>query len=202
VKTFTIEDIRSWDPCYDPVRHLAEDWSGTALDILRDEKMPVASRFWVVLRTEVLDKKTLRLFAVWCARSVQHLMQDQRSINAIDIAEKFANGEATEEELETARAEAWAAWETMRKVSVAAGVVAAVVAQAVEAQAAEHSAAMAADAAVAAEAFGAARVAGAAVAAEAAAAAVAARVAGAVGAARKQSRNAQVAHLIKMLEQS
>jgi hypothetical protein len=43
-----------------------------------------------------------RLFAVWCARQVQHLMTDQRSLNALDIAEKFANGEATEEELTTA----------------------------------------------------------------------------------------------------
>ena len=53
--------------------------------------------------------RDLRLFAVWCARQVQHLMTDQRSINAIDVAERFANGSATIEELATARATAWAA---------------------------------------------------------------------------------------------
>ena len=34
---FTIDDIRSWKPCYDPARFLPEGWSGTALDILAVE---------------------------------------------------------------------------------------------------------------------------------------------------------------------
>jgi len=114
VKTFTIEDIRSWDPCYDPRKHLPDNWSGTALDILRLDTVPPEDRLWVVLRPEILDDKTMRLFAVWCARSVQHLMSDPRSVAAIDVAEKFANGNATEAELVAARAEAWRAWETMR----------------------------------------------------------------------------------------
>ncbi len=50
-----------------------------------------------------------RLFAVWCARQVQHLMIDERSINALDVAERFANGNATQEELAAARDAAWAA---------------------------------------------------------------------------------------------
>jgi len=50
-----------------------------------------------------------RLFAVWCARQVQHLMKDERSIKAFDVAEKFANGLASEEELSAARDAAWAA---------------------------------------------------------------------------------------------
>ena len=51
-----------------------------------------------------------RLFAVWCARSCQPVDADARSITAIDVAERFANGEATEDELAEARTEAWAAW--------------------------------------------------------------------------------------------
>ncbi len=50
-----------------------------------------------------------RLFAVWCARQVQHLMTDQRSINALDAAERFANGMASENERADARDAAWAA---------------------------------------------------------------------------------------------
>lgn len=49
--------------------------------------------------------RDLRLFAVWCARQVQHLMNDERSINALDVSERFANGQASESE----RASAWAA---------------------------------------------------------------------------------------------
>ena len=54
--------------------------------------------------------RDIRLFSVWCARQVQHLMRDSRSTNALDVAERFANGKATKEELEAASAAAWAAW--------------------------------------------------------------------------------------------
>jgi hypothetical protein len=50
-----------------------------------------------------------RLFAVWCARQVQHLMTDPRSLNALDVSERFASGESTEAELAAAMAAAWAA---------------------------------------------------------------------------------------------
>ena len=53
--------------------------------------------------------RDIRLFSVWCARQVQHLMIDSRSTNALDVVERFANGKATKEELEVARAAAWAA---------------------------------------------------------------------------------------------
>jgi hypothetical protein len=56
-----------------------------------------------------------RRYAVWCARQVQHLMTDQRSIAALDVAERHANGAATDEELDAAaraaaRAAGAAAW--------------------------------------------------------------------------------------------
>ena len=47
------------------------------------------------------------LFAVWCARQVQHLMTDPRSLAALDVAERHANGEATHGELSAAWAAAW-----------------------------------------------------------------------------------------------
>ena len=100
MKTFTIDDIRSWDPCYDPIRHLRADWSGTVLDLLACEQIPPKDRFWVVLREELLDAKLLRLFAVWCARQCHQT--DQRCIDCIDTAERFANGAATREELDAA----------------------------------------------------------------------------------------------------
>jgi hypothetical protein len=59
---------------------------------------------WLIYnaKTNATDKH-LRLIAVKCARDVQHLMTDQRSLNALDVTERFANGEATQEELAAAR---------------------------------------------------------------------------------------------------
>lgn len=50
-----------------------------------------------------------RKYAVWCARQVQHLMRDQRSIDALDVAWLYAHGEATAKQLAAAKTEAWAA---------------------------------------------------------------------------------------------
>ena len=57
------------------------------------------------LNFDGLTDSQLRLFAVRCARGVQHLMTDPRSIAALDVAERHAKGEATDKEL----AAAWAA---------------------------------------------------------------------------------------------
>ena len=59
---------------------------------------------WVATRKGVLTDNELRRFAVWSARQVQHLMADPRSIAALDVAERHANGQATDEELAAARA--------------------------------------------------------------------------------------------------
>jgi hypothetical protein len=58
------------------------------------------------LNAVVGEPRVIRLYTVWCARQVQHLMRDPRSIAALDVAERFANGKASEEELETAAARA------------------------------------------------------------------------------------------------
>jgi len=84
MKRFTMKNLRSWNPCYDPIRHLPESWSGTVLDILDHATIPAPDKLWVVLRTELVSEKLMRVFAVWCARQVQHLMTDERSLNALD----------------------------------------------------------------------------------------------------------------------
>jgi hypothetical protein len=67
---------------------------------------------WIINKKGWLTDKELRLFAVRCARGIQHLMKDERSINAIDVAERYANGEATDDELDAAWAAARAAEST------------------------------------------------------------------------------------------
>ena len=53
--------------------------------------------------------REMRLYAVWCARQVQSQMEDQRSLTALDVAERHANGAASNDELAAAWAAAYAA---------------------------------------------------------------------------------------------
>jgi hypothetical protein len=77
---------------------------------------------WVATCKGVLTDKELRLFSVWSARQVQHLPTAARSITALDVAERYAHGNASSEELAAAwaaqaaaQAAAWAAaWDTAR----------------------------------------------------------------------------------------
>ena len=67
------------------------------------------------------DDRTLRLFAIWCARNTPlpdgrktgDLLTDPRSIAVLEVAERFANGQASQTELKAAwaaaEAAAWAA---------------------------------------------------------------------------------------------
>lgn len=108
----TIQDIRDIEPCYDPTEYLPEDWSGTIIDILNVEDCPAIDRLWVV--TRFLDDRTNRLFAVWYAREELKLIEnpDPRSVEVCNVAERFANGEATDQELNAARDAARdAAWD-------------------------------------------------------------------------------------------
>lgn len=67
----------------------------------------------LVRRIEAWNERTARLFAVSCAREALKLIDnpDARSIAACDISERYANGEATADELGAAGAAAGAAAE-------------------------------------------------------------------------------------------
>ena len=72
---------------------------------------------WIATQDGVLDDKTIRLFACWCARQVWHLLDDERSRNAVVVSEKYANEEATKKELDIARDAAWAAEQNVAQSS-------------------------------------------------------------------------------------
>ena len=72
------------------------------------------------------EHRLWRKYAVWCARQVQHLMTDPRSTNALDVADRHADGLASDDELAAARAAAGdagdAAWAAARAAARAAAV--------------------------------------------------------------------------------
>jgi hypothetical protein len=100
---------------------------------------------WCFSALDGFDKQK-RLFAVFCARQVQHLMKDEQSINAINVAEKFANGEATKEELKMAADAADAAYADAYAAYAAAAYSAAAYSAAAAAYSDAAAAAAAADA--------------------------------------------------------
>ena len=130
----TLNEIRAHDPCADGwsklLRHLgkteADDEPLSLKTILDSNGFDDA--LWCLRAVPNCDREA-RLFAVWCARQVQHLMTDPRSIVALDVAERHANGDATDAELAAAEAAAWAAaraaagdaWAAARAVRAAAG---------------------------------------------------------------------------------
>ena len=119
----TLNAIRLHSPCSSGWNKLLKTLNKTKADdepvdfrtILESNGLDDA--IWC-LRT--LDCKEVRLFAVFCARQVQHLLTDERSLNAIDVAEKFAYGEATEDELRKAYVAADAAVDTAHSAAYVA----------------------------------------------------------------------------------
>jgi hypothetical protein len=73
--------------------------------------------FWALDKCELHDEKKDRLFACWCARYTPLCdgrtnwdnLTDMRSREAVEVAERFAKGEASESELESAESAAWSA---------------------------------------------------------------------------------------------
>jgi len=117
----TLNRIRKYSPCPDGWRMLLTHLGKTEADdaplaystILDSNGLDDA--LWC-LRAEPQHASIWRMYAVRCARRVQHLLTDERHIQALDVAERHARGEATDSELTAARdaagdaAGAWAAW--------------------------------------------------------------------------------------------
>jgi len=64
---------------------------------------------WLFRRTNPDDLQRLTLAKAHCANTVRHLMTDERSLKAVDVAIAFGEGRATREELDAAAAAADAA---------------------------------------------------------------------------------------------
>jgi len=103
----TLNKIRAHSPCESGWKKLLSNLGKTKAD---DEPISITyildsngldDALWCLRAVDGYQRE-MRLYAVDCARSVQHLMKDQRSIDAIDVAERHAHGQATDAELNAA----------------------------------------------------------------------------------------------------
>ena len=106
----TLNKIRAHSPCADGWSKLLRHLGKTQAD---DEPLAFATildsnglddALWC-LRAVDGHQREMRLFAVWRARRVQHLITNPHSLAALDVAERHADGQVTDKEL----AVAWAA---------------------------------------------------------------------------------------------
>jgi len=129
--TITYQDLINRKACYDPQEiGMPTDYSATITEFINDYRDKVYNKddiIWAVCHNHYMSDRDLRLFAVWCAREALKLIKepDQRSVTACDVAERFANGNATQDELVAAwdaagAAAGAAAWDARAAAGAAA----------------------------------------------------------------------------------
>ena len=110
----TLNKIRAHSPCSDGwgklLRHLGKtqpDNDPLGLDVILTSN-GIDDALWC-LRSVPDESRRWRHLAVRFANTVKHLMTDQRSLAALDVAQRHADGLASDAELMAAGDAAWAA---------------------------------------------------------------------------------------------
>jgi len=104
----TYEDLANRGLYYHPKEiGMPTDYYATIPEFINEYRDKMKSKgdiILVICNNNYMMYRPLRLFAVWCAREALKLVEnpDQRSVKACDVAEAWANGNATQEELAAA----------------------------------------------------------------------------------------------------
>jgi len=133
LEKLAIDDVLGWGPCaphYNGREKLLAITGGREeLTLLEacDLDIPTTDVFWLLLRDEVMDARTARLLACDFAGHVAHIWVppagcDWKPSATLDVVRRFAEGQATDEELTAAEtAAAWAARSAGAAAGAAAG---------------------------------------------------------------------------------
>jgi hypothetical protein len=111
-KSISIETIKRIDSDYSYLSNVVTDATEQLPVKQWVEKyrklIPANDILFLIVRREFLSEKDIRLFHVWFAKEALKLIEypDHRSIAACDIAERYANGQSTDDELDAAHANA------------------------------------------------------------------------------------------------
>ena len=117
MKTVTYEEFLEFGPCWleykggaERIKAYFDRFGGrmSALDILNLDDVSAEDKLWSVLREEFIPAPILHEFACVCAEYALTLIDnpDPRSIKAVEVKRAWMRGEATDGELDTARAAA------------------------------------------------------------------------------------------------
>lgn len=107
--TISLNEIEACYPCVDGWKKVLKSKGGTKADM--DAQFPLIDilesndfddTLWC-FRCLPAHKNLWRKYAVWCARQAEHLLTDERSRDALDVAWRHSDGLATDKELKAAR---------------------------------------------------------------------------------------------------
>ena len=107
LKILTTEDLACWIPRDLIIEHLADDWTGTAMDLLQIIEIPPWYKLWAVFRAGLVDTETIRLFADWSDKYADSLVKDALAKMAVGLMESYGDGPTTDEDLKVARRAAY-----------------------------------------------------------------------------------------------
>jgi len=135
MKRYTIKDILAWDPCERYTEESLKKMMGRkkSVSLIEILAADISDEDAVWAACKAMSDRQRRHFACDCAESVLHPSNDPRSSEAVRVARLYADGRATEDELDAARDAAraaartaagdaaWAAvWAATRDVAMAA----------------------------------------------------------------------------------
>ena len=135
MKTVTVEQFKSFGPCwletregrerFSKVASLHDEW--TAYDVLALEEVSARDKLRLVLRKEFIDVPVLHEYACRCAEYALSLIDnpDTRSVAAIEAKRKWLRGEIDNSALDAARDAAWDAVRAGARSAVRAAALAA-----------------------------------------------------------------------------
>jgi len=104
----TLNQIRKHSPCHNGWTQLLRSLNKTQPDdepLWIDEILDhngISDALWCLRSVEGCERE-IRLYALWCARRVQHLITDPISIAALNVVEQSVHGEASAEDVASAR---------------------------------------------------------------------------------------------------
>lgn len=112
----TLDMLKSWVPCYNyrmgnyyRVREIVGDRESMTHHEVTELDIPIEDKFWVL--THLLTPKNQRLLACEIAESVLAGREPHPNLcHAIEVSRRYANGQATYDELKIAETPAWRIW--------------------------------------------------------------------------------------------